>query len=404
MELLLGVTLGSLVLAFIIMGLWFLKSHQSQQNDYRQTLERSLDALQKQLVLAQHENERTQDSKSTALRSELSKELQNNRQELQSGLFRTTELLEKKFSGIDSRLDHRIKDLTTSVQTNLDANLKEGFMHFEKIQQHLKLAEGQLQNLNNVGQSIFELNNLLKMPHLRGGFGEMTLERLLADMLPTHAYELQYRIVPNSAERVDAVVKYPKQVLPIDSKFPREQILPLFETNNEQELEAARKNLSDVIKQIARSIAEKYIRPEHGTTDMALLFIPSETIYFELLRNPKLSEHLSKQKVFPVSPNTLAVTLHAVSTARQYYEMARGVEKTVSDLKKSKQHFENFEKRFLEVGTSLHKAQSAFNTAETHLTRFESSVVRLTGLEEQTTESSLPPASCDRPQQQEFDS
>src|SRR5262249_24913374 len=156
-------------------------------------------------------------------------------------------------------------------------NLKEGFKHFEKVQEHLKAAELKLHSLNMVGQGISDLNNLLKLPHLRGGFGEATLERLLADFLPTGAYEMQYQIVPESTERVDAIVRMAKQVLPIDSKFPREQVLPLFETQDPDQLEQARKALSDFVKAQAKSIATKYIHPENGTTDMALLFLPSET-------------------------------------------------------------------------------------------------------------------------------
>src|SRR5262249_16957671 len=144
--------------------------------------------------------------------------------------------------------------------------------------------------------------------------------------------------------------------LPIDSKFPREQVLPLFETQDPAKLEAARRDLMEVIKGLARQIKEKYIHPEHGTTEMALLFVPSETLYFEILRNVRLCEELARNKVFAVSPNTLAVTLHAVSTSRAYYEMAKGVEKTILEVKKARQHFDNFERRFDEVGGALGKA------------------------------------------------
>jgi DNA recombination protein RmuC len=275
--------------------------------------------------------------------------------------------------------------LREGVQAKLEANLKQGFENFEKVQMHLKQAELQLLNLNTVGKSINDLNDLLKLPHLRGNFGEAILERLLADLLPVDGYELQYRIVPGSLERVDAVIKYPTCVLPIDSKFPREQVLALFTEADPAALELGRKALYDVMKGLARQIKEKYIRPEHGTTEMALLFVPSETLYFEVLRNLKLCEELQRQKVFMVSPNTLSITLHAIAISRDYYEMAKGVEKTLSDVKKAQQHFDNFERRFDEVGSALGKAQSAFNTASTHLSRYSGAVNRLTGLESEPT-------------------
>ncbi len=381
---------GVVCAALGITGFLLLRLNQSQLQSGFSLLQDTFQGLQKNIVVFQSEFERTQDTKVATLRSEIAKELQASRQELQQGLLSTTQTLEGKFSQIDGRLDLRMKDLTSSVHTNLTANLKQGFEQFEKVQQHLSLAEVQLRNLNVVGSSINDLNNLLKLPHLRGGFGEATLERLLADLLPIDGYELQYRIVPGSTERVDAVIKYPNQVLPIDSKFPREQVLPLFEANDPISLEQARKTLTEVMRAQAKSIRDKYVRPEHGTTDIALLFVPSETLYFEILRNMKLCEELGKYKVFAVSPNTLSVTLHAVSISRNYYEMAKGVEKTIADVKKAQQHFENFEKRFDEIGSQLGRAQNAFQTAETHLGRYNSAVQRLTG-EESLPLSTLAP-------------
>jgi DNA anti-recombination protein RmuC len=120
---------------------------------------------------------------------------------------------------------------------------------------------------------------------------------------------------------------------------------------------------------------------------MALLFLPSETLYFEVIRNGKLFEHITRLKVYPVSPNTLSISLNAVSVAQEYYEMARGVEKTIEDVKKARRHFEHFEKKFDEIGKGLKKAQEAFETANTHLGRYESSVFRLIGEEEDTAQS-----------------
>lgn len=318
----------------------------------------------------------------------LERSLSANRTELQTGLQNSTKLLETKFQTLEAQVSQRLTD-----------NMKEGFKHFEKVQEHLKSAELKLASLNLVGQSISDLNNLLKLPHLRGGFGEASLERLLADFLPTGSFELQYAITPHSTERVDAVVKLAKKVLPIDSKFPREQVLPLFESEDPALLEQARSQLSEFIRTQAKSIADKYIRPEHGTTDMALLFLPSETLYFEVIRNGKLFETLAKFKVFPVSPNTLSISLHSISMAQDYYEMAQGVEKTIEEIRKARKHFEHFETKFYELGKGLKKAQDAFETASTHLGRYESSIFRLMGETGETGEisppnqpSELPPA------------
>lgn len=320
----------------------------------------------------------TTDTRET-LMEKLGKHFLESQERLDRTLGRNTQTLETKFQSLEQQVGVRLETIGKNVETKLNENLKEGFKHFEKVQQHLMSAELKLAALNTVGQSISDLNNLLKLPHLRGGFGEATLERLLADFLPTSAYELQYTIVPGSPERVDAVVKLARHVLPIDSKFPREQVLPLFESQDPLALETARKVLSEWIKGQAKSIADKYIRPDHGTTDMALLFLPSETLYFEVTRNGKLFEHLAKLKVYPVSPNTLAISLHSVAMAQEYYQMAAGVEKTIEDIKKARRHFDHFENKFNEVGKGLRKAQEAFETANTHLGHYGTSVVRLMG-------------------------
>lgn len=375
------VSCGIFLLGFVVLALWLQRSQQSQSQLGFKLLSDSFDNFQRNLLFAQKEYERSQDVKNSTLRSELSESLQQNRAELQKGLHQASQNLDVKVTSLEKKLETRLGDLTQSVGNKLELNLKEGFLHFDKIQEHLKKAEIQLIGLNQVGQSINDLNNLLKLPHLRGGFGEAMLESLLTDLLPQDCFELQYRIVPHSTERVDAVIKYPNAVLPVDSKFPKEQVLGLFETQDPNKLESARHTLYEVMRTLARQIREKYIHPEHGTTDMALLFVPSETLYFEMLRNVKLCEELSKNKVFAVSPNTLSVTLHAVSVARNYYEMAKGVEKTILEVKKSQQHFEKFESRFEEIGNSLQKAQASFGVAGTHLTRFRSAIGRLTGLE-----------------------
>jgi len=230
-----------------------------------------------------------------------------------------------------------------------------------------------------VGTSINELNNLLKLPHLRGGFGEAALEMIIADFLPEGMYEMQAQVAPNSPERVDVLVKLPGASLPIDSKFPREQVMALFETSDSVGLTEARKALSRAVRELAKDIKAKYIRPDAGTTDMALMFLPSETLYFEVVRDGQLWDFMKRHKVFPVSPNTLAVTLKGIALSYDYYRMAKGVEKTIEDIKKARKHFGHFEERFEGIGKQLDRAKEAYNFASTHLGHYSSSVARLTG-------------------------
>ncbi|MGA2192152.1 MAG: DNA recombination protein RmuC [Nitrospirota bacterium] len=303
---------------------------------------------------------------------------------------KTTESLD----AIRNKVDERLTAIGQQVQAKLDENIKEGFSHFAKVQEHLKKAEMHLVGVSAVGASINELNQLLKLPHLRGDFGESTLEMLIADFLPASLYEREAQI--GGSERVDVLVKLPGASLPIDSKFPREQVLPLFDSCDAAALAEARRTLSRVVKEQAKDIASKYIRPEHGTTNMALMFLPSETLYFEVVRDGELWAALQKLNVYPVSPNTLAVTLKGLTLSYKYYEMSMGVDKTIENIQRARKHFRHFQERFDGVGRDLDRARDSFTKASTHLGRYSSSVTKLTG-EPDGEQDILPEPETDQP-------
>src|SRR6185295_3186894 len=128
---------------------------------------------------------------------------------------------------IRDRVDTKLMAITEQVQTKLDQNIKEGFAHFEKVQQHLRAAEEQWREVGALGHSINDLNNLLKLPHLRGQFGEASLERLLSDFWPAHMFEMQCSV--DGGGRVGEMLNCPDGRRPIDATCPREQSLGLFE-------------------------------------------------------------------------------------------------------------------------------------------------------------------------------
>jgi DNA recombination protein RmuC len=284
----------------------------------------------------------------------------------------------ENLDAIRGEVDKKLLAISDQVTDKLDQNIKEGFKQFEKVQEHLRAAEEQLRNVSMVGNSINDLNNLLKLPHLRGRFGEASLERLLEDFLPASMYELQAAAGVNGQGRADAVIKFPERVLPIDAKFPREQVLGLFESSDPVQLTAAREQFCRVMKEQGRRIAG-YIHPENGTTDMALMYLPSETLYMEAVLSKEVSEWLNKLHVFPVSPNTLIVTLQAIQMVFRMYEFAKSYERATEELQKAQVAFGHFEKQFDRVGSSLDNAQQAWEVARNHLHRYRNRVTNLTG-------------------------
>ncbi len=314
----------------------------------------------------------------TALEQHLCAGRQEQANSLKLEIAALTTQTKESVEAIRTDVGEKLAAITNTVQVKLDQNIKDGFAQFEKVQNHLNEAQEQLKNLGVIGASINDLNNLLKMPHLRGRFGEQGLERLLEDFLPRHMYDLQASPDGEGPGRADAVIKFPDRMLPIDAKFPREQVLALFETNDPQALDRARVEFERVMKEQAKRIAG-YIRPENGTTDMALMYLPSETLYMEAVLNAELSEWLNKRRVYPVSPNTLIVTLQSIQMVFKMYEYAKGHERATEELKKAQNAFGHFENRFEELGKSLSKAQDAFEVAKGHLTRYRNRVTGLTG-------------------------
>jgi len=323
-------------------------------------------------------------------RREQSERLGETRSELTNSLALTTESVKSEFArlnqqtgesleAIRERVDAKLLAITEQVQTKLDQNLKEGFAQFEKVQLHLKAAEEQLRQVGVIGNSINDLNNLLKLPHLRGTFGEASLERLLSDFLPAHMFEMQCSV--NGGGRVDAMINFPDRRLPIDAKFPREQVLAFFEESTEEQLEIARGEFVRVMKAEAKRI-KGYIQPEHGTTEIALMYLPSETLYMEAIRNRELADWLNAQHVFPVSPNTLLMTLQTIALVHKWYEVASRFEKSRQELAKAQKSFDHFQNQFENVGKSLDKAQEAFDKATTHLKNYRGKVSALSGQEQ----------------------
>jgi len=333
-------------------------------------------AVEQQLASGREEQTR----RLTEGRTELAGALLLTTQQLQSEFHKLNQQTAQSLDSIRDRVDQKLMAITDQVQQKLDQNIKEGFAQFEKVQQHLKNAEEQLREVGVLGNSINDLNNLLKLPHLRGQFGEASLERLLADFLPAHMFALQSS-PGEGGGRADAVIYFPDRKLPIDAKFPRESVIALFESNDKAEIELARIELVRVMKAESKRIRQ-YIQPENGTTDIALMYLPSETLYMEVIRNRELGDWMNQQHVFPVSPNTLLMTLHTISLVHKWYEVAKGFEKSRAELAKAQKSFDFFQNQFENVGKNLNKAQEAFETAQRHLKTYRGKVSALSGQEQ----------------------
>lgn len=161
-----------------------------------------------------------------------------------------------------------------------------------------------------ISRSMKELNEFLRSPKLRGNIGEQVLKDLIAQIFPKNSFHLQYSF--KSGAKVDAAIKTDAGILPIDSKFPMENFQRLAKAKTKADAVPFRRAFVSDVKKHIKVISQKYILPEEGTMDFALMYIPSEAVYYEIANLTELSEFARKQRVYPVSPSTLYAHLQMI--------------------------------------------------------------------------------------------
>ncbi len=251
-------------------------------------------------------------------------------------------------------------------------------------QMHQKVGELQ-QTSQDLSKATQTLQSVLGGAKTRGSLGEIALEGLLADALPQAAYATQYRF-PSTGAIVDAIVRSGDHILPIDSKFPLEAYRRLAEEGDE-----ARRDFSVAVRKHADSIADKYILPDEHTFEYALMFVPSESIYYELLMTEdskygRLEEYCRAKRIYPVSPNSCCAFLSAVAVSLQGQKIEENARHLLANLAGVTKQVESFTDVYDKLGTHLRHAQQSYEDAESKLTRARNSL-------EQMSQGALPGAS-----------
>ena len=164
--------------------------------------------------------------------------------------------------------------------------------------------------MSEIGRSMKELQEFLKSPKLRGNIGEQILTELLGQMLPKQAFHIQYTF--KTGDKVDAAIKTAAGIVPVDSKFPMENYRKMVKEEKIAEKKKANREFEKDVKKHINDISRKYILTEEGTIDYALMYIPSESVYYEIVNNLALFEYSSSKRVLPVSPTTFYAYLRAI--------------------------------------------------------------------------------------------
>ena len=222
-----------------------------------------------------------------------------------------SDILERQMEGLVS-----LRESLDSANRLLNERLSDGNLAldrrmelFTNIENKLGQLETQTKNIESVGKNIQSLSDLLKPPKLRGGLGELLLENLLSQILPPALFDTQYSLA--AGQRVDAVIKLADRLLPIDSKFPLEAFQRL---SDDPESATAHKEFLQAFRKHVDAIADKYIRPDEGTADFAIMYIPSEAVYYRFVADDTSGlEYALKRRVVPSSPGHLYAFLASLA-------------------------------------------------------------------------------------------
>ena len=262
-----------------------------------------------------------------------------------------------------SSLDSTKDTINSSLSLNTK-DISDRLLHATEVIGDLKKEAGAF---SEVSRSMQALQDYLRSPKLRGNIGEMVLKDLISQMFPASSFVLQHTF--KSGNIVDAIIKTDAGLLPIDSKFPMENFQKMMSTTGKVEQASLRKLFARDIRAHVTAISKKYILPQENTLDFALMYIPSESVFYEVASDPGLMEFSRIARVYPVSPNTLYAALQTIllsfegkkieQKAKEVFKIMRAVQKDFSKTSDSMTtlggHLTNAYNKFSDV-------QSQFNS------------------------------------------
>jgi DNA recombination protein RmuC len=265
-------------------------------------------------------------------------------------------------------MDRTMHDTTGQVNTRLDSTVR--------VIREVSATMGELskasQQIFDVGKDIATLQQILRAPKLRGVIGELFLADLLKQVVPNN-FELQHRF--RSGEIVDAVIKLGPKLVPVDAKFPLENFQRLSAAADAERKVLRKRFIADVEKHVD-AISRKYILPDEGTYDFALMYIPAENVYYEtIIRDERDEESLAAcavaKRVIPVSPNSMYAYLQAIVFGLRGLQVEKQAQEIMNHFGRLRTEFGKFHDDFEVVGKHITDAHNKYDSATRHLTRLE---------------------------------
>ena len=275
--------------------------------------------------------------------------------------------METKQTDLVKSTETKLESIRVTVEEKLEKTLSERLgQSFETVGKQLMEVQKGLGEMQTIATDVGGLKKVLSNVKLRGGVGEVQLALLLEQILAPNQYDANVRTKKGSSEPVEFAIKLPGRsedessfvYLPIDAKFPKdtyEHLIAAYENAIPDEVEAATKNLETVIKKMAKDIRDKYLDPPN-TTDFAIMFLPFESIYAEVIRRSSLIDQLrTDYKITVAGPTTLMAILNSLQMGFRTLALQKRSSEVWKVLGNVKKEFENF-------GGLLEKAQKNIQT------------------------------------------
>ncbi|MEW6338494.1 MAG: DNA recombination protein RmuC [Acidobacteriota bacterium] len=316
----------------------------------------------------------------------------------------TDDKLRNEIEQVRRTLAAQLEGLVSQVNTQLETTQKgmgQQFVDATRVFGELRGQLGQVAEMaarmEALGREIDELQGILKAPKLRGQLGEAQLEEFLRQVLPPAFWETQYRFA--DGQTVDAVIRLRDHLVPVDAKFPLESFQRLLAAEDDALRKAARREFERSVRGRIDEIAEKYIRPGEGTFEFALMFIPAENVYYEVIvrgQDPgdaaSLLAYATSRRVVPVSPNSFYAYLSTIATGLKGMQVEARAREILDELGRLQRDFAKFSEAFRVVGRHLGSARGKYEEAERLSARFSDRLAGVTGQEpEPGQESGEPP-------------
>jgi len=223
---------------------------------------------------------------------------------------------------MDKRLDSNSAEMNSKLNSAASA--------FASVQKSLG-------EMSEIGRNMKDLQEFLNSPKLRGNIGEQVLKELLGQFLPKGTFKLQYRFKTGSI--IDAVIITEAGIIPVDSKFPMENFRKMHATQDAREKKLYEREFTNDVKKHIDAISSKYILTNEGTIDFALMYIPSESVYYEIINSELLYEHSSKKRVLAVSPMTFYAFLKSILIGFEGQKISQQAHKILANLRSVQQEY-----------------------------------------------------------------